>query len=195
VAGVVDPQADRPVYKQIADQLRAAIATGVLGPGEQVPSEHDLVAEYGVARGTARQAIMLLRNEGLIPGAFVSSGVSERDDRAADGDNRGADGPQGTHLPVTGDVRSRPSRLITALSPSFSRRVFRRSLHRCCRPQAGMRRSPRGHRHRSQSQRRTAQRCRPGRRRGKAPVSARRQLPVPSPLELAQRLACCGYPR
>jgi GntR family transcriptional regulator len=63
---VVDPQADRPVYKQIAELLRAAIATGGLQPGEQVPSEHELAAEYGVARGTARQAIMLLRNEGLI---------------------------------------------------------------------------------------------------------------------------------
>jgi GntR family transcriptional regulator len=73
---VVDPQADRPVYKQIADQLRAAIATGALQPGEQVPSEHELVEAYGVARGTARQAIMLLRNEGLIEaihclGSFV----------------------------------------------------------------------------------------------------------------------------
>jgi GntR family transcriptional regulator len=54
------------VYKQIAERLRGAIATGVLEPGEQVPSEHELCAEYGVARGTARQAIMLLRNEGLI---------------------------------------------------------------------------------------------------------------------------------
>jgi len=73
---VIDPTGDRAVYKQIADQLRAAITTGVLGPGEQVPSEHELVAEYGVARGTARQAIMLLRNEGLIEavhgrGSFV----------------------------------------------------------------------------------------------------------------------------
>jgi GntR family transcriptional regulator len=66
VARVVDSQADRPVYKQIAELLRGAIATGVLEPGEQVPSEHELCAEYGVARGTARQAIMLLRNEGLI---------------------------------------------------------------------------------------------------------------------------------
>jgi DNA-binding transcriptional regulator YhcF (GntR family) len=33
---VVDPQADRPVYKQIADQLRAASATGVLGLIEAV---------------------------------------------------------------------------------------------------------------------------------------------------------------
>jgi GntR family transcriptional regulator len=73
---VVDPQADRPVYKQVADLLRAAIATGVLEPGDQVPSEHELAAEYGIARGTARQAIMLLRNEGLIEaihglGSFV----------------------------------------------------------------------------------------------------------------------------
>jgi GntR family transcriptional regulator len=76
LAGVVDPQADRPVYKQIADLLRGAIATGELEPGAQVPSEHELCAKYGVARGTARQAIMLLRNEGLIEaihglGSFV----------------------------------------------------------------------------------------------------------------------------
>ncbi len=63
---MVDLQGGRPVYRQIADRLRSAIATGVLGPGEQVPSEHELAAEHGVARGTAREAIMLLRNEGLI---------------------------------------------------------------------------------------------------------------------------------
>jgi GntR family transcriptional regulator len=63
---VIDQQGGRPVYRQIADLLRSAIATGVLGPGEQVPSEHELAAEHGVARGTAREAIMLLRNEGLI---------------------------------------------------------------------------------------------------------------------------------
>jgi len=66
VAGAFDPQPDRPVYKQIADLLRSSITTGILGPGEQLPSEHELVTEYGVARGTARQAILLLRNEGLI---------------------------------------------------------------------------------------------------------------------------------
>jgi GntR family transcriptional regulator len=73
---VVDPQADRPVYKQIADLLRSAIMSGRLEPGEQLPSEHELVAEHGVSRGTARQAITLLRNEGLIDvvhglGSFV----------------------------------------------------------------------------------------------------------------------------
>ena len=57
----------RPIGRCTSRSLiRAAIATGELQPGEQVPSEHELVAEYGVPRGTARQAIMLLRNEGLI---------------------------------------------------------------------------------------------------------------------------------
>jgi GntR family transcriptional regulator len=73
---VVDPQADRPVYKQIADLLRSAITSGRLEPGGQLPSEHELVAEHGVSRGTARQALTLLRNEGLIDvvhglGSFV----------------------------------------------------------------------------------------------------------------------------
>ena len=62
-ARVVDSQADRPVYRQIADLLRAAIATGELQPADRVPSEHELCAEYDIARGTVRQAIMLLRNE------------------------------------------------------------------------------------------------------------------------------------
>ena len=83
MAGVIDPTGDRAVYKQIADQLRAAIATGVLGPGEQVPSEHELVAEYGVARGTARQAIMLLRNEGLIEAVHAGAASCARLSRSS----------------------------------------------------------------------------------------------------------------
>ena len=66
MARVVDARSDRPVYRQIADRLRSAIGDGVYAPGDLVPSEHELAAEYGVARGTARQAIVLLRNEGLI---------------------------------------------------------------------------------------------------------------------------------
>jgi GntR family transcriptional regulator len=79
VAGRVDPGADRAVYKQIADLLRTAIVTGELGPGAQLPSENELVEEHGVARGTARQAIMQLRNEGLIESIHgLGSYVRER---------------------------------------------------------------------------------------------------------------------
>jgi GntR family transcriptional regulator len=52
------------------------MTSGELGPGARLPSEHELVEAYGVARGTARQAIVQLRSEGLIEsvhgvGSFV----------------------------------------------------------------------------------------------------------------------------
>jgi GntR family transcriptional regulator len=63
---VIDPSSDRAVYKQIADHLRAAIGRERLGPGDQLPSETQLMAHYGVARMTARNALRLLQDEGLI---------------------------------------------------------------------------------------------------------------------------------
>ncbi|MGI9099952.1 MAG: GntR family transcriptional regulator [Solirubrobacteraceae bacterium] len=76
MANAIDPSSDRPVYKQIADLLRAAIMSGELAAGQRLPSEQELVDAHGVARGTIRQAVMLLRSEGLIEvqhgrGSFV----------------------------------------------------------------------------------------------------------------------------
>src|SRR5215468_9265017 len=62
----IDPASDRAVYKQIADHLRAAIAQGRLGAGDQLPSEAQLMAHYGVARMTVRHALRVLQDEGLI---------------------------------------------------------------------------------------------------------------------------------
>jgi GntR family transcriptional regulator len=62
----IDPASDRAVYKQIADHLRAAIGQGRLAEGDQLPSEAQLMAHYGVARMTARNALRLLQDEGLI---------------------------------------------------------------------------------------------------------------------------------
>ena len=62
----IDPTSDRPVFKQIADRLRAAMQSGELGPGERLPSEQSLMETHGVARGTIRQAVSLLRSEGLV---------------------------------------------------------------------------------------------------------------------------------
>jgi GntR family transcriptional regulator len=61
----VDPTSDRPVYKQIADHLRTAIARGRLREGDQLPSEAQLMEHYGVARMTVRNALRLLQDEGL----------------------------------------------------------------------------------------------------------------------------------
>jgi len=66
LAETVDPSGDRAVYRQIADHLRAAIDRGRLAEGDQLPSEAQLMAHYGVARMTARNALRVLLDEGLI---------------------------------------------------------------------------------------------------------------------------------
>jgi GntR family transcriptional regulator len=66
----------RPASRRIADELRSSIESGDLAPGAQLPSERQLAATYGTARNTAREAIRLLADSGLViaeqgRGAFV----------------------------------------------------------------------------------------------------------------------------
>ena len=63
---VIDYGVATPVWKQLAAILRARIRNGRYEPGRAVPSEKTLEQEFGVARGTIRKAIALLRDEGLI---------------------------------------------------------------------------------------------------------------------------------
>lgn len=56
----------QPKYQRIADALKAAIQAGEYGPGDRLPGENDLMAAYEVARMTARQALGVLQNEGLV---------------------------------------------------------------------------------------------------------------------------------
>ena len=55
-----------PKYQQIAERLRSQMASGVLKPGERLPSEPDLATEYESSRNTVRLAIALLINQGLV---------------------------------------------------------------------------------------------------------------------------------
>ncbi|MFD4258105.1 GntR family transcriptional regulator [Streptomyces sp. NPDC058534] len=55
----------RPKYQRIADSLREAIQSGDYGPGDRLPGENDLMTTYDVARMTARQALSVLRDEGV----------------------------------------------------------------------------------------------------------------------------------
>lgn len=64
--GSLDRSDDRAPYRQIADQLRAAIDRGDFGAGDKLPSEAVLMDHYDVARMTARQAIQELRSEGRV---------------------------------------------------------------------------------------------------------------------------------
>ncbi|MFB9961481.1 GntR family transcriptional regulator [Sinosporangium siamense] len=62
----IDPSADRPVYKQLADLIRTDIEDGKLRPGQRLPAENDYVAEHGISRDSVRRAMAVLRGEGLI---------------------------------------------------------------------------------------------------------------------------------
>lgn len=56
----------RPASRRMADELRHQIAAGELAPGERLPSERALAERYGTARNTAREAIRLLAEAGLV---------------------------------------------------------------------------------------------------------------------------------
>jgi GntR family transcriptional regulator len=56
----------RPLYRQLADVLRAAIIEGTYPTGALLPTELDLCASHNVSRHTARDALRLLSDEGLI---------------------------------------------------------------------------------------------------------------------------------
>ena len=50
----------------IADQLRAKIVRGVLKKGDALPTEQELVKQFGVSRPTLREAFRILESESLI---------------------------------------------------------------------------------------------------------------------------------
>lgn len=54
------------LYSQIYDILFSDITSGVYAVGDLIPSETELMATYGVSRATARKAMELLSNNGLI---------------------------------------------------------------------------------------------------------------------------------
>ncbi|MEN4918932.1 PLP-dependent aminotransferase family protein [Achromobacter spanius] len=55
-----------PLYRQVYERFRGAIAEGTLKPGDRIPSARALAKEIGVARGTIEVAYSLLAAEGYI---------------------------------------------------------------------------------------------------------------------------------
>jgi len=52
------------LYREIADDIAARILDGELAAGSALPSENRLAGAYGVARGTIRRALSILRDRG-----------------------------------------------------------------------------------------------------------------------------------
>ena len=53
-------------YYSLMETLKQAIQSGKIAPGERLPSENQLAAEYGLSRHTVRKALNLLSAEGYI---------------------------------------------------------------------------------------------------------------------------------
>ncbi|MFD6323534.1 winged helix-turn-helix domain-containing protein [Streptomyces sp. NPDC058442] len=81
---VVDPEyapvngrkrSQRPqrTHREVADELRARIRSGELSPGRRMPTQARLAEEFGVERGTVRQALRILQSERLL--SNVSKGA------------------------------------------------------------------------------------------------------------------------
>lgn len=60
----IDVEAQKPIYLQIAEQLRNRILSGAIRTGDALPPERELSEKLGVSRVTIRKAIELLMREG-----------------------------------------------------------------------------------------------------------------------------------
>jgi GntR family transcriptional repressor for pyruvate dehydrogenase complex len=71
----------RRVFEEICDQIRRRMARGDYRPGDKLPTERELAAEFGVGRPAVREALRTLENSGVLElrkglkgGAFVRQG-------------------------------------------------------------------------------------------------------------------------
>jgi phosphoribosylformylglycinamidine cyclo-ligase len=62
----IDPRAKLPVYRQLIDQAHFAINTGVLAPGQRLPSLRTISSKHEVAVNTVVKAFKALEERGLI---------------------------------------------------------------------------------------------------------------------------------
>ncbi|WP_405772292.1 GntR family transcriptional regulator [Streptomyces sp. NBC_01538] len=72
----MDLDRGKPVWTQIADELRRRIDAGTYVPGARFPAVVDLAAEFDVAASTIQKAVAALRAEGRLrtvlgQGSFV----------------------------------------------------------------------------------------------------------------------------
>jgi len=62
----VDPHSGIPVYRQLVEQIRFHVASGLLEPGDEIPSTRSLSARLGVNPMTVSKALGLLEESGVL---------------------------------------------------------------------------------------------------------------------------------
>ena len=76
----VVPSDALPIYRQIADQILDAVARGVLGRGQRLPSRRQLAERLVISPHSVEKAYVELRRAGLVEvrpgrGTFLPAGV------------------------------------------------------------------------------------------------------------------------
>lgn len=87
----IDTESREPLVKQVCKALKQAIASGMLAPGQELPSARQLGGDLGIHWNTVSRAYRLLSESGII---FVAHG------RKAYVKDRSAmqDGPTAEHI-------------------------------------------------------------------------------------------------
>jgi GntR family transcriptional regulator len=73
----LQPESVIPLYHQLMERLKGSIEKGNWTPGDKIPSENQLMDQFGVSRNTAKKAIEELAQEGILyriqgKGTFVA---------------------------------------------------------------------------------------------------------------------------
>lgn len=63
---VLSPSSPDPMYRQVTDQIKNAIASGELKPGDKLPSIRELTEGLKISAITIKRAYLDLENEGYI---------------------------------------------------------------------------------------------------------------------------------
>lgn len=81
----LDVKSGVPFYRQVIDQVKAAIATEAIGPGDRLPTVRQLAVDLSINPNTVSRAYTELELTGLVEtqmgsGTFVGTRSVERDD-------------------------------------------------------------------------------------------------------------------
>ncbi|MHB9860755.1 winged helix-turn-helix domain-containing protein [Streptomyces sp. YIM S03343] len=114
VNGRKTAQRPRTSHQEVADELRARIRSGELRAGQRMPTQAQLMDEFGVERGAVRQALRILQSERLLINATQGSPAT-----VAPGLGREPLSDLGLDRPLTGP-QAPPQPTTVALAPRIS---------------------------------------------------------------------------
>ena len=78
----LDYRDSRPIYEQVKDSLRRLMVTGVLAPGDKLPSVRSMASQLSINPNTIQRAYAELESEGYVvsvtgKGSFVAEGDTQ----------------------------------------------------------------------------------------------------------------------